>query len=79
MEKGEIANRLQDMIDRHKSLFLLGKAHIEDLQGSNLFSEDEKMRIREYLELVVGDIIEHRSLLSEILQYVAEADENHRF
>ena len=77
MQKNDLISHLQDMTARHKSLFLLGKSYIDELSDDNkFFTEEERQRIRELLELVVQDIIEQRSIISDLLQNMTEGKED---
>lgn len=76
MLKSEVLDHIGKMIERHQSVFVLGRSYMTELNDNIYFDSEEKQKISELLELVIEDIIEHKAILTDLKDYVDKGDEN---
>ncbi len=76
MQKSEVLDHIGKIIERHQSVFILGKSYIEELNDNIYFDTEEKQKLSELLEMVVEDIIEHKAILTDLKDYVERGDED---
>ena len=79
MQKSEVLDHIGKIIERHQSVFVLGKSYISELSDNIYFDSEEKQKLSELLELVVEDIVEHKAILTDLKEYVERGDEDQAY
>jgi len=76
MQQADLIKNLQEAMEKHKSIFVIGKSLLDELYQNRFFDEYEKEKIGDLLETIAQDISENRAMIASILQYIMDGEEN---